>query len=321
LTTIAALVVFLSVIITAITIPNASLPRRLDALGLAQVWVPAGCFNMGSDPFRDLWAQGRTDEQPAHQVCLTHGYWIDQYDVTYAAFDAFVKAGGYRTNHYWSADGLKWKQSQHITGIDPNCTQSSSQRQQPRVCVNWYEAEAYANWRTQTANDGILYRLPTEAEWEYTSRGPLNRIWPWGNTFDQSRANTVEAGIQERTNVGVYPVGASWVGAQDMAGNVYQWVADWYDDRYYQYVTFYQQWLGSDPLGPVTGQYRVLRGGCWYNSQDFARSAFRWSAPPDYRSELVGFRLVGIVPASHSLGEQPTPVPPPTWTVIPMTGT
>ncbi len=285
-----ALVVVLGVIIASIAIPGTNLPRRVDALGIAQVWVPAGCFKMGSDPNNDLGAQALPDEQPAHEVCLTHGYWIDQYDVTNAAFDAFVKAGGYTTDSYWSTDGLAWRQSTAITGPEMDCSQYSSESQQPRVCVNWYEAQAYANWRTQADHDGIVYRLPTEAEWEYAARGPLDRIYPWGNVFDENKANTLVEGPQKTSPVGSYPLGKSWVGAQDMAGNVFQWVADWYDFNYYQTAP------KNDPSGPESGKDRVLRGGSWYYYQWGVRSEFRFSFYPEFQGNEFGFRVVGVSP-------------------------
>jgi len=289
--------VLLSVIIALIAIPGATLPHRVETHGITQVWVPAGCFKMGSDPTKDpnaTYIQQQTvhSEQPAHRVCLTHGYWIDKYDVTNAAFDGFVKADGYSTDAYWSEDGLRWKQTNNVNGPQANCTSISSAPQQPRVCVSYYEAQAYANWRTQTDKDGLLYRLPTESEWEYAARGPLNWIYPWGNTFDSNKANTFETGPHKTTNVGSYPAGIAWVGAQDMVGNVSQWIADWYDESYYQNSPT------NDPVGPSIGDYRVLRGGSWYTLQGDARSASRdkmWPAVPlIYGNSAVGFRLVGI---------------------------
>src|SRR5579862_3869960 len=168
---------------------------RVDGLGVAQVWVPEGCFMMGSDPDKD--PQTQVEELPAHEVCLTKGYWIDQFEVTNAAFDAFVGADGYNIDTYWSVDGLKWKQSNNIMIPDMGCQKYSMDHLQPCVCVSWFEAEAYSIWRTQTNKDGLLYRLPTEAEWEYAARGPMNWLYPWGNVFDSNRANTIEAELNK----------------------------------------------------------------------------------------------------------------------------
>ena len=256
---------------------------RTDAAGIAQVYVPAGCFLMGSDPAKD--SQAQPNEKPQHKVCLTHDYWIDQYDVTNAAFDAFVKAGGYSTDAFWSSDGLAWKQSNNISGPDTSCTQYSSEPQQPRVCVSWYEAEAYAKWRTQTAKDGTNYQLPTEAEWEYAARGPQSFLYPWGDNWNSSKAN-VENRIGKTSLVNQYPAGKSWVGAYDMAGNVFQWTADWYDAKYYSDTP------QNDPPGASSGQYRALRGGSWGALQNFARSAYRYHFDPAGRYYSSGFRVV-----------------------------
>ncbi len=273
---------------------------RTDSLGLAQVWVPAGCFQMGSDPTHD--PEARPDEQPAHQVCLTHGFWLDQFVVTNAAFDAFVRAGGYRTDTYWSADGLKWKHAGNITGPDLGCRTLSSAPQQPRVCVKWYEAEAYANWRTQTASDGTVYRLPTEAEWEYAARGPQSLIYPWGNSFDSTRLNYCDKNCSEpwadmnandgyvyASPVNTYMNGKSWVNAYDMSGNVWQWVADWYSPDYYQNSP------SHDPIGPTHGVTHVIRGGAWDSSPYSLRAAFR-NDVDTFRDLNIGFRVVGILP-------------------------
>ena len=224
-------------------------------------------------------------EQPQHQVCITKAYWLDEFDVTNAAFDAFVKAGGYTTNSLWSADGLSWKQVQHITGPKTDCTQYSSQANQPRTCVSYYEAEAYAKWRT--------CRLPTEAEWEYAARGTDGRIYPWGDTFDQSKANTFENNIGKTTAVDAYPTGKSWVGAYDMAGNMSQWVADWYDAAYYSSSA------KNDPTGPTSGTSRVVRGGSWLSFQGLARAAKRDYFTPDRRDTFtIGFRALCSVPVT-----------------------
>lgn len=212
-----ALVLILGAIIAFIALPGFALPHRIDSHNIPQVWVPPGCFKMGVDPVKEPHVQG--EALLAHTVCLTHGYWIDQYDVTNAAFAAFVRSGGYTTDAYWSVDGLAWRhakahdlaQSGSSLGVTPaSCCACSTDLQQPHNCVSYYEAQAYANWRTQTSQDGLLYRLPTEAEWEYAARGPLDWIYPWGNTFDPSKANTKAAGLGDVTTEGSYPTGASW---------------------------------------------------------------------------------------------------------------
>jgi len=271
---------------TAVPLGTASLVagiERTDSFGIKQVYVPAGCFNMGGAR-KDFQAQA--NEQPQHQVCITKAYWLDEFDVTNAAFDAFTKAGGYTNNSLWSADGLSWKQSNNVTkpstkdSNNNDCTKISSAPNQPRVCVNYYEAEAYAKWRSG--------RLPTEAEWEYAAHGIAGWIYPWGDIFDQSRANTTENGIGKTTAVDAYPSGKSWVGAYDMAGNVWQWVSDWVSDTYYSISPT------NDPRGPSSGEYRGLRGGSFSRNQHYARSGLRNSDYPFNRFSGLGFRIVVV---------------------------
>jgi formylglycine-generating enzyme required for sulfatase activity len=143
--------------------------------------------------------------------------------------------------------------------------------------VTWYEAEAYARWR-----DG---RLPTEAEWEYAARGPESLVYPWGNTFDENKANVIlSPGL---TPVGSYPDGVSWVGAHDMAGNAMEWVQDWLDVDYYKLNEQY------DPQGPETGTVKIEKGGWWGSNAFVARSAYRhFEDPPLYQDHHIGFRIV-----------------------------
>jgi formylglycine-generating enzyme required for sulfatase activity len=261
---------------TPTALPGAA---RIDAEGIAQLWVPAGCFAMGSDPLRDT-AAG-SDEQPQHDVCLTHSFWSDQNDVTNAAYQRFVNAGGYTLREYWSDEGWQWLQANHVTA--PDNTGGFTDPGQPRVGVSWYEAQAYARWRGG--------RLPTEAEWEYAARGPQAPIYPWGDSYQNSRAN-----LDDRINGGQYlgktvPVGSfggdqSWIGAYDMVGNIREWVADWYSGDYYQ------QKVKSDPQGPESGARHGVRGGSWRVNPDLARGAARSSDNPGSRSPDLGFRIV-----------------------------
>jgi serine/threonine protein kinase/formylglycine-generating enzyme required for sulfatase activity len=256
---------------------------RADGRGIAQVWVPSGCFMMGSDLVQDPTAQ--PDEIPQHQVCISEGFWLDQYEVTNLAYQAFIDDGGYRRQELWSADGWQWLQSKNITG--PLSFAVTGSPRQPRIGVSWYEAEAYARWRGG--------RLPTEAEWEYAARSPESHLYPWGNTYQSGYANFDEQAIggQRSTHsvpVGSYEAGKSWINAYDMAGNVWEWVADWYDPNYYQ------QRIVTDPQGPSTGTTKALRGGSWFNDPGCARSACRRvrfrGRSPDSRDDAVGLRIV-----------------------------
>src|SRR5581483_10643846 len=248
---------------------------RTDPGGIVQVWVPAGCFQMGSDPAKDKAAA--KEEQPMHEVCITHSFWLDQFLVTNAAFDKFVKDGGYTKNEYWSPDGWKWLQANRIKG--PQNASKFSDPNHPRIGVSWYEADAYARWRGG--------RLPTEAEWEYAARGPKSPIYPWGDTWDKTKANVNSAGV---TVVVTYEKGKSWVGAYDMSGNVWQWVADWYLD------TYYLQKVKDDPQGPPSTGSHTLRGGAWDYTETYARSANRYDLAPDSRGFDIGFRVVISAP-------------------------
>jgi formylglycine-generating enzyme required for sulfatase activity len=214
-------------------------------------------------------------EQPQHEVRLTSGFWIDRYEVTNAAFREFADHGGYLDIKYWSDEGWEWLGDQSVDDLPIECTEPVADH--PRVCITWYEAEAYANWRGG--------QLPSEAQWEYAARGPDSLIYPWGNEFDETRCNVVDsAGL---TPVGNYPNGASWVGAHDMAGNAMEWVQDWFAHNYY-----WQQ-VRDDPTGPETGRRKVERGGWWGSNSFYSRSAYRhFEDPPFYQDHHIGFRVV-----------------------------
>jgi formylglycine-generating enzyme required for sulfatase activity len=173
--------------------------RSAAGAGPDQVRVPPGSFVMGNrDPAVEPppWAAAElAGEQPAHEVAITREFWIDKYEVTNAAFQKFVDAGGYQTRAHWSDGGWVWLAAQSSKVLPMRC--GFEEPDMPRVCVTWYEAEAYARWRGG--------RLPTEAEWEYAARGPESRVYPWGNTFDPARANVVES--QALTPVGSHPNG------------------------------------------------------------------------------------------------------------------
>jgi formylglycine-generating enzyme required for sulfatase activity len=256
---------------------------RADARGVAQVWVPGGTFTMGADKAdatRPGWAFNEAlSEGPAHEVVVSRGYWIDTTEVTVAAFAAFKDAGGYEDEALWSADGWRWRQGQGAKPLPQPCL--SQAPDEPQVCVTWFEAEAYARWRGG--------RLPTEAEWEFAARGPQSLVYPWGNDYDATLAN-LDGGTGP-VAVGSYPAGASWVGALDMAGNVMEWVADWWS------LTYYGKAPGTDPTGPASGSTKVEKGGWWGAAGGFGaylgRAAYRhFEDPPLYADHHIGFRIV-----------------------------
>lgn len=247
--------------------------RILSALLLSapvaaeEVFVPAGPFTMGIDHPR------ATDEKPSRPVYLS-AFAIDRYEVTNARFAIFVAATGYQTDAEKHgaerADGISWRQ--------PHGPGSTAAPSHPVVYVSWRDAEAYCAWRGG--------RLPTEAEWEKSARGPDGRLWPWGAAFAAGRANVwgVEDGYAELAPVGSFPAGASPYGALDLAGNVWEWCADWYDADYYATAPT------QDPQGPATGRFKVLRGGSWINHGPTLRSINRVEVLPVERSPYIGFR-------------------------------
>jgi len=267
----------------SVTTAHRSGTKRRDGKGINQVWVTPGAFRMGTDQLSldrilaqhpPKWVLGELpSEAPDHNVLISKGFWLDRTEVTNAAFDAFIKAGGYEDPAWWSVEGWKWRQAQ--TKLPNDCLPLVANH--PRVCVTWYEAQAFAAWRGG--------RLPTEAEWEYAARGPDAKIYPWGDTFDSTRCNVV--GTKAPEDVGSHPGGASWVGAEDMAGNAMEWVHDWLD------VHYYEQEFTDDPRGPEKGSVKVEKGGWWGSNPFVARSAYRhFEDPPEYQDHHIGFRVV-----------------------------
>lgn len=253
-----------------------------------QVFVPAGSFMMGS-------VDGFDDERPVHEVTLD-AFWIDRTEVTNAQFEMFVAVTGFQTTAERVGGGDTYTDNgwEYTAGADWRHPQGPASNldglgRQPVVLVSWDDATAFCEWA-----DG---RLPTEAEWEYAARGPDSLVYPWGDAFDGARLNfcdqncpsdwadqTVDDGYEFTAPVGSYSNGVSWAGAFDMAGNVWEWVNDWYDSGYNGNSP------GDNPTGPDSGLYRVLRGGAWYNVVDYARSAERFSNLPGYRNSSTGFR-------------------------------
>jgi serine/threonine-protein kinase len=227
--------------------------------GMVQVYVPAAEFLMGS---ADGDADAGSDEKPQHRVTLD-AYWIDKTEVTNVMYATCVQAGACTV----PSNSSSYTRSSYYG----NPTYQSF----PVIYVSWNDAQKYCAWAGR--------RLPTEAEWEKAARGADGRKYPWGNTWDAAKFNSWEAGPKDTTAVGSYPAGASPFGALDMAGNVWEWVADWWG-------AYYAGSPARNPTGPASGTYRVLRGGAWYINLPLVRSALRSGNSPGYVSSIVGFR-------------------------------
>jgi formylglycine-generating enzyme required for sulfatase activity len=254
------------------------LRSRYDAHGIEQVWVPPGCYERGSSPLEDLHASA--DETPRHTACISRGFWLDRTEVTNEAYDKFAVSGWYRDRGRWSEAGWASIRKDHLP-YDYGFLEQFIEPRQPRVKVTWYEADAYARWRGG--------RLPTEAEWEWAARGPESRRYPWGPTFDRRLANSATDDRRATVPVGSYPGARSWAGADDMAGNVAEWVADGYDSHAYRTAP------RLDPFVPPNGRRHVLKGGAWGGvtggrASDL-RGARRLSWPADSHKTSHGFRI------------------------------
>jgi formylglycine-generating enzyme required for sulfatase activity len=227
---------------------NEKLPSRIIGKdGAPMVLVPAGEFLMGSG--KDS-KSAQDDERPAHRV-YRDDYYIDQYEVTTARYAKFFQETKWREPYLWSEQVLKQHTNKPVVGVD------------------WNDAVAYCSWAGK--------RLPTEAEWEKAARGTDQRMYPWGDQAPtDQRANFDHCcdfkDYGALTEVGSFEGGKSPYGAYDMAGNVWEWVADWYDEHYYGKSP------EQNPKGPSTGIYRVIRGGSWGNGPESVRSADRCRA-------------------------------------------
>lgn len=225
-------------------------------------------------------AEAFSDEAPAHMVVLD-AYLIDRYEVSNEEFGQFIKATGRPAPAYWD---------------DPRL----NKRTQPVVGVNWEDARTYCEYRGK--------RLPTEAEWEKAARGPDGNLYPWGNDFDPAKVNYGKK-HEATVPVDAYPEGVSYYGAYNMAGNVFEWVFDWYDPRYYERLKTVVNptgpaeplWLGGtgtyvDRL--TVGEKRVIRGGSWIARESTVRTTHRfWNHPLNNSYGVgLGFRCAKNAP-------------------------
>jgi len=212
--------------------------------GGKMVWVPAGEFMMGSN-------DGPADERPIHRVRISRGFWLSRCETTCAQWKRYCQQAGIRLD-------------KEIFTPDNH----------PMSGVSWFDVDKYCRFYGMA--------LPTEAQWEWAARGPEGRKYPWGNQWNAWLCNNKDnpyvdedLGMAFTSPVGRYPGGASWCGALDMAGNLDEWVADWYSETYYAASP------SLDPTGPAAGTEKVWRGGYCWGDADECRSARRFSSEPD----------------------------------------
>jgi formylglycine-generating enzyme required for sulfatase activity len=235
------------------TVPAAGAVKRRNKDGMDMVYVPAGEFTMGNND--------RARDAPAHPVYLD-GYWIDRTEVTNAQYRLCVQAGACR-----APTTCRWGQPTFDDGARAN---------HPVVCVSWNDAQAYCQWTNA--------QLPTEAQWEKAARSTDSRAYPWGNAGpDCSRAQYRDCGAHT-VAVGGKGAGASPYGALDMAGNVWEWTADWHADDYYSRSPY------ENPPGPGPGSGKLMRGGSWDAGTDEIQTTFRNAIEPGLMADDVGFR-------------------------------
>ena len=247
--------------------------------GANMIYMPGGVFRVGAD-------EAEPDEAPTHLVRLDP-YFIDETEVTNGQYARCVD------------DGECSPPSRSGATYHPAYYGDTAYADYPVIFVNWFAARDFCNWRGA--------RLPTEAEWEraagYDPAMGIKYTYPWGDIFDGTLLNFCDVnctrddrnadfddGFRDTAPVGTYPDGRSSIGLYDMVGNVLEWVSDWYDPRYYQQST------DTNPLGPLDGTYKVVRGGSWLSPEDEVRVSGRGSFDPSVSRAHLGFRCAMTAP-------------------------
>ncbi len=227
-------------------------PETESAIPEGMVLIPKGLFLYGEE-------RGREN--------IPYDYFMHIYPVTNDRYKEFMLANGYGAQQLWSEEGWAWKQEKQVNQPEYWTDPKWNKAEHPVVGVSFFEAEAYASWAGK--------RLPTEQEWEKAARGTDGLEYSWGDVFDTTKSNSKESGIGATTPVTTYTKVISPSGCFDMAGNVWEWCASWYDQTFNQ---------------------RVLRGGSWLSSPDFLRSSFRNRDFTVNRGNTFGFRLAQDIP-------------------------
>ncbi len=257
-----------------------------------------------------------SDEMPVHTVWITHDYWLGQHEVTVGQFRRFIEQSGYvpesvrdGTGGYGydaSYDPAKSERHDAFAGRDPKYSWANPGFPQgddhPVLNVTWNDAVAMAKWLSE--KEGRTYRLPSEAEWEYACNAGQSTLFPAGN---DPLALDLTANVFDASSAKLWPQWAKYArpfddkfpftapvgsfepngfGLYDMAGNAWEWTADWYDENYYDNSPL------EDPKGPAEGKVKVRRGGSWHTWPLYARCNFRNVNSPETRYVLQGMRLL-----------------------------
>ena len=282
---------FTLILLTVATSVQSAPADFTDKDGAPMVLIQEGPFLRGSAE-----GQGDPDERPQRTITLS-SFYMDRYEVTNRRYQVFLQATNHRVpEHCCDQSYNLWKG----TDVAPKLLDH------PVVNVDWHDAVAYCTWAGK--------RLPTEAEWEKAARGMEGREYPWGNQHDRMRANGVsywsgtdfgssdeakawwgsENGVGVIATKGVQGIltipvielekGATPTGLMHMAGNVWEWTADWYDPKAYENME------DRNPKGSEGGEFKVHRGGSWLNHRGLLRSAVRDGSRPSMRNHGIGFR-------------------------------
>jgi uncharacterized protein (TIGR02996 family) len=247
-------------------------PEITNSIGMRFALIPPGTFWMGS-PKKE---KDRGPDEALHEVTLTRPFWLGVFPVTQGQWTAVMG-----TNPSWfsAQDGVEFSGKKEVMGLDTSSF--------PVEQVSWDDTVAFCEALGEKEGVRHSYRLPTEAEWEYSCRGGLlSRPFHFGDALDRSQANFSESRLGRACAVGGYPPNA--FGLYDMHGQVWEWCVDWYGDYPDGHVT--------DPAGPAEGTERVLRGGSYRNLARYCRSADRSKEEPTFRHNRLGARVV-LVPA------------------------
>jgi formylglycine-generating enzyme required for sulfatase activity len=267
-----------------------------NSLDMTLAYIPAGDFLMGS-PASEV---GRFDSETQHRVTLTKHFLMATTHVTRGQFAAFVNDSGYQTDaekegHAFTFHGTEFTDTKGASWRNPGFDQGDDH---PVVEVSWNDAKAFCDWLSK--KEGMKYRLPTEAEWEYACRAGSKTAYPWGDKAEDGKgwANCADLTTKEKfptlatfnwsdgfaftSPVGIYNAN-DW-GLYDMVGNAAEWCSDWYGA--------YPAGDATDPQGTNNGLARVVRGGSWFSGPRTCRCANRTSRAPDYRGVSFGFRVV-----------------------------